>query len=147
MFTALDVTRLPRPLRTIDILGRFGQEPEMKKTAYALALVTLILIGAYPLLAAEMAPSCVTDRGSQIVASTHQSLRTQNAGVFSLAGDFGWMQPSLATHAYAGTSVVTPTHRLALAEKNQQQVPFTTGAWLMGCGLVAFIISRKRFRT
>lgn len=115
----------------------------MKKTAYALALVALMLLGAYPLLAADVTPSSAADHDSQIAAATYQGLRTQNAGVFSFAGDFGWLQPSLATRAYAGT----PGHRLARAEKSQQKVPFTTGAWLMGLGLVAFIISRKRFNS
>ena len=119
----------------------------MKKTAYALALVILMMLGSHPLFAADLAPSSVTDRDSQMVASTHQNLRTQNAGLFSFAGDFGWLQPSLATHAHAGPTAGTPAYRLARAEKYQQQVPFTTGAWLMGLGLVAFVISRKRFRT
>ena len=122
----------------------------MKKTAYALALVTLILLGAYPLIAADSAPSSVASLESQTVVSTRQGARTfvdgvpvQDATVLASSGDFGWLQPSLVTDAYAGT----PGHRLARTEKNQQQVPLTTGAWLMGLGLVAFIISRKRFNS
>ena len=113
----------------------------MKKTAYALALVALILLGAYPLFAADV------NRDAQTVSSAQQGGPTQYASVLSFSGDFGWLQPSLATQAYAGPTTGMPTHRLARAEKRQQQVPFTTGAWLMGLGLVAFIISRKRFRT
>ena len=109
----------------------------MKKTAYALALVTLILLGAYPLLAAD------GNRDFQTVVSTQQTASTQPASLLSFSGDFAWLQPSLVSPAYAGA----PGHRLARAEKRQQQVPLTTGAWLMGLGLVAFIISRKRFRS
>jgi len=124
----------------------------MKKTAYALALVTLILLGAYPLLAADAAPSSVAGLESQTVVPTRQGARTfandvsvPDTTVLAASGDFDWLQPSLVTKAYAGPTAGSPSHRLARAEKRQQQVPLTTGAWLMGLGLVAFIISRKRF--
>ena len=122
----------------------------MKKTAYALALVTLILLGAYPLLTADSVSSSFTSPESQTVVATRQGARTfvdgvpvQDATVLASSGDFGWLQPSLVTDAHAGT----PGHRLARAEKKKQQVPLTTGAWLMSLGLVAFVISRKRFNS
>ena len=121
----------------------------MKKTAYALALVTLILLGAYPLLAADSAPFSVASSESQTV-STRQGARTfvdgvpvQDATILASSVDFGWLQPSLVTDAYAGV----PGHRMGRSEEKNQQVPLTTGAWLMSLGLVAFIISRKRFNS
>ena len=123
----------------------------MKQTAYALALVALMLVfAAPPLFAADATPSPAAGHDAPEVIATRLGLRTLAGGppadksdVVLLSGDFGWQQPSLVSQAYAGPADGVP----APAEPGEETVPLTTGAWLMGLGLVAFVISRKRFKS
>jgi hypothetical protein len=108
----------------------------MKKTAYAFALVILMLIGADSLSEAQTASPAVIGQDAPMLRPTR--LVTAAA---ALPGDYGWLQPSLVSPAYADP------REGAGPRLEEEQVPITTGAWLMGCGLVAFIISRKRFHS
>ena len=95
-----------------------------------------MLLGSHPLPAAEPAP---------VLAEARDSRTTEVSGSAALpiTADVGWLQPSLTSPAYAGPVAEAPG-RMA---EDDHQVPLTTGAWLMGCGLVVFVISRKRFRS
>jgi hypothetical protein len=115
----------------------------MKKTTPALALVVLMALAIPSLFAAETAPLPVFDQPSTALIATRQGVRTfidgapaHHAKVITLAGDFGWLQPSLTTAAHAAPAPVAEEH---------QPAPLDTGAWFIVFGLLAFVISRKRF--
>jgi len=121
-------------------------ECDVKKLAFALAHVFLLLIWVHSLLASEPASYSNNNPGSQTVLATRQGGRTlvkgcpvEEATILDIPESVFWHQ----SEAYAGSRV----HTAAQGPSEESSVPLATGAWFMGAGLIVFVISRKRFRS
>ncbi len=119
----------------------------MKKSA--LAYLFLLLIWVHPLFASEPVPYFRNGPDSQTDPATRQAVSNlakgcliEETAILDLSEDNNRRQASLTGMAYAGVRDVTAA-RVASEENTGAMA---TGAWLMGAGLVVFVISRKRFR-
>jgi hypothetical protein len=122
----------------------------VKKAALALALVVFALLGVRSLFASDS--SLPSDAGlpsrnaSAVLATVPSAVAgspAEEAAVLAFNGDSDAHRPSLFTSAEAGVLLKSPPHSPA----DEPPVPLTTGAWLIGIGLMVFVISRKRFRS
>jgi hypothetical protein len=116
----------------------------MKMTAPALALVALMALGIPSLFAANTAPATVFALPSAHATAPRLGVSTftndklaRNPNIPRVAGDLGWRPPSLTTPAHAAPSEIPA--------EGDQGTPLSIGAWFIGLGFLAFVISRKRF--
>ncbi len=115
----------------------------MHRILPALTLVILLGLGI-PALGADPPPvvrSASAEGGSTVRLGPDplaNGMRTRKNEVQTLAGEFGLHRPYLVPEAHAAPAADKPP-------QTPQPTPII-GAWFIGFGLLAFVISRRRFK-